>query len=81
MTVTLELTAEEEAKLQAKAARAGVAPAEYLRMLIDTEPSETPSFPDMASYLRDAGVLGAVTGTPRSDGRAWSEIEAACDAD
>jgi outer membrane biosynthesis protein TonB len=55
MTVTLELTEEEDAKLQAKAARAGLSPSEYLRRLI-ADPSDAPPYPDMAAYLRDAGV-------------------------
>jgi hypothetical protein len=34
MTVTIELTADEEAQLQSKAARAGLAPTDYVKNLI-----------------------------------------------
>jgi hypothetical protein len=34
---------------------------------------------DVINHLREIGVVGAVRGKPRADGRSWSEIEAACD--
>jgi hypothetical protein len=84
MTITLNLTPEQEARLAARAQAAGVSdPTEYLLKLIDTPEANGAngfSSTDMADHLRSIGVLGAVEGTPRSDGRPWSEIEAACDS-
>jgi hypothetical protein len=40
MTLTLELTEEEEARLRKKADRAGLAPAAFLLSLIDLAPSD-----------------------------------------
>lgn len=80
MTLTLELTPEQEAKLKELAQAAGEDPSRYALRLIDS--SLTPGSPhaDMAAHLRKIGVLGAVKGEPRADGRPWSEIEAACDS-
>ena len=82
MTITIDLTEEQETRLKARTKAAGMNdPAEYLRRVIDGEPTDAPPYSDMAAYLRKAGVLGAVKGTPRVDGRPWSEIEAAYDVD
>lgn len=73
MTLTLELTAEEEAQLRAKAASAGLDEASYVRRLIEDAdlPQQT-----LADTLKD--LVGIVEGTPGpGDGRAWSEVEAA----
>ena len=80
MTLTIELTSEQEARIQAQAQAVGVDPAAFVLRLID-EVSSLPPTRDMAAHLRAIGVIGAVKGAPRADGRAWSEIEAACDAD
>jgi hypothetical protein len=52
MTITIELTAEEEARLKAKAERAGLNPAELLRQFISaddkaqTDPRTDPNYRD-----------------------------------
>jgi hypothetical protein len=74
MTLTLKLT-KEEAQLREKAKRAGLDPEGYLKSLISAPDSNTPT---LADTLKD--YIGVVNGTPGpGDGRAWSEIEAACD--
>ena len=82
MTLTLDLTPEQEAKIRNVAQSIGVELAEYLIRVIDNGVGDTKSKgEDMVAHLRTIGVIGAVKGTPRADGRPWSEIEAACDAD
>lgn len=76
MTITLELTPDEEARLRKKSRRAGLTPEEYIRRsLIPKGRQERPR--SLADRMAD--VLG-----PPELGRAgtsnWSEIEAACDA-
>lgn len=71
MILTLELTAEQEARLRQKANAIGVEPADYLIRTIDeARPEES-----LADRLARKGILGGVTGTPREDGRPWSQIE------
>ena len=71
MTITLELTPEQEADIQARAVAACVDPAEFvLRLIDDTRRPES-----ITDRLARIGVLGGVAGKPRPDGRAWSEIE------
>jgi len=75
MTLTLELTPEEEAQLRSQAAKLGLDEATYVRRLIGSAilPQLT-----LADTLKE--FVGAVDGTPGpGDGRAWSEIEAPCD--
>jgi len=78
MTLTLELSPEQEARLQKKANANGVAPAEYLMRLLDKE-QEFDEGPRPGESLLDGlmriGVVGAFKSSPRADGRAWSEIE------
>lgn len=55
-TLILELTPEEEARLRAKAARAGVDAAEYLRALIaDEPPAPKLSQPEWKRLLDEVG--------------------------
>ena len=51
MTVTIELSEEEGTKLQAKAARAGLTPADYLRSVIDDDAAVTAAFPKTGTDL------------------------------
>jgi hypothetical protein len=54
MTITLDLTAEEEARLRADAAVAGISdPAQYVRRLINTAPRRT-GRPQTGAELADA---------------------------
>ena len=47
MTITLELTSEEEAQLQAKANQAGLGPVDYLRRIIGSyDPKLDPNYSD-----------------------------------
>ena len=71
MTRTLELSPEQEAKLLEKAKAAGKKPADYVLDII--EQIEKPE--RFSDHLRRIGVLGSVKGTPRSDGKPWSEVE------
>ena len=82
MTLILDLTPDQEERLAAAAALSGVDAQTYaLQRLFDGEEEIPSSGKSLADRLRELGVLGAVSGTTRADGRAWSEIEAACDAD
>ena len=75
MTLILELTTEQESRLREKAQHAGLDPEGYLRRLIDMPEAPTTT---LAESLKD--FVGVIDGTPGpGDGRAWSEIEAACD--
>jgi hypothetical protein len=78
MTLTLELTVEQEALLWEKARAIGVDPAEYLIRTIDGLPAE-PKGLLPGETLLDAfsrlGAVGAVEGKARPGGRAWSEGE------
>lgn len=75
MTLTLKLTPQEEAALTEKAAKSGLDPISYIKQLI-TEPDDDDI--SLAESLK--GYIGVIDGTPGpGDGRAWSEIDAACD--
>ena len=86
MTITLELTPEQEATLKAKARESGVEPAEVLLRLLDetrtagldafsTEKGSQLRRETTGERLRRLGVLGGAAGKPRADGRPWSEVE------
>jgi hypothetical protein len=71
MTLTLELSPEQEAKLLEKAKAAGKEPADYVLDIIEqANDSER-----LSDRLRRLGVLGSVTSTPRPDSKPWSEVE------
>ncbi|HEY3330231.1 MAG TPA: hypothetical protein VGK19_09445 [Capsulimonadaceae bacterium] len=71
MTLTLELTSEQETKLRDKAAKIGLDPEGYILQIID----DVPTVESSAKRLQRLGILGGVAGNPRQDGRPWSEIE------
>jgi hypothetical protein len=74
MTLRLELTPEQEQQLAADAARMGIDTETYaLNKLFPETPSTTRE--SIGERLRRHGILGAVEGKPRKDGRSWSEIE------
>ena len=82
MTLTLELTPEQEATLKRKASQAGLdVPTYAVHLLVDTVPTGADEdSKSLFDRLNELGVIGAVKGTSGpGDGRAWSEIEAACD--
>ena len=67
MTITLELTPEQEAKLLDCARARGVEPAEYLVGLIDQiQPAQQALLPgeSLLDGLKRIGVIGAVAGGP-----------------
>ena len=78
MTLTLDLTPEQEARIQTMSHAMGIEPTEFLRRMIDDLPHH-PDGPRPGESVFDAlnriGVYGAVEGRPRKDGKAWSEIE------
>jgi hypothetical protein len=79
MTISLELTSEREAILNEKARTVGIEPAEYILRLIDEAPVPDRGLlpgESLLDAIHRAGAGGVVDGTPRTDGRAWSEIEA-----
>jgi hypothetical protein len=79
MTLTLELTPDQEERLSREAARLGVDARTYaIRRLFSEEDADL-SRPSLAERLSALGVVGSVEGAPRPDGRNRSEIEAACD--
>lgn len=78
MALTLELTKEQAAKLERQARVVGIKPAEYVLRLIDDLPEPPKGLLPGESVLDAAkrlGAAGVVQGTPRADGRAWSEVE------
>jgi len=82
MTLTLELTPEQEATLKRRASLAGLDVSTYaVQILADTAPTESDEdSKSLFDRLNELGVIGAVKGTSGpGDGRSWSEIEAACD--
>jgi len=93
MTITLEISSEAEVQLRRQASDAGVPFSEYLSDIVEgaarsstkasrqlpQEAIEHPEEFDNLAFLSEIGVLGSVAGKPRSDGKSWSEIEAACD--
>lgn len=78
MPLTIELTAEQSAKLERLAQANGVKPAEYVARLVDDFP-EAPQGLLPGETLLDAckrlGFAGAFDFEPRADGREWSEVE------
>jgi len=72
MTITLELTADQELRLQERARALGLAPQEYLIRSID---GPSPAYESLGDRLRRLGALGAFESMPRPDGRPWSEVE------
>jgi len=77
MTLTIELTTEQEARLLEKARAIGLEPAAYLIRTIEASEPKPGLLPGetLLDAARRAGAVGAVIGTPRADGRQWSEIE------
>jgi hypothetical protein len=77
MTLTLELTPEQEKRLETGAATHGFDTNSYVLYLLFRESPPPNEGVSLAKRLAQHGVLGAIEGTPRADGRSWSEIEAA----
>jgi hypothetical protein len=82
MTLTLDLSPEEEKRLRAGARNAGLDINAYLRRLTEhIGVAGAPASMDkltLAESLKE--FVGVIDGTPGpGDGRAWSEIEAASD--
>lgn len=84
MTITLSISSEAEAALHESASLSGRPVTEIASQLLEEavlHPAESNAqHVNMIEHLRAIGVIGAVRSAPRADGRAWSEIEAACDA-
>ena len=78
MTLTLKLSKEAESRLTMRADQEGIPVDDLIvEILEDAARSDNPSLLDEMMAL---GVVGAVAGTSGpGDGRAWSEVEAACD--
>jgi hypothetical protein len=80
MTLSLNLSPEAEEQLRDRAAHVGVSIQDLVADMVESVISHDGPPKNMADHLREIGVLGAIDGTPGpGDGRAWSEIEAACD--
>ena len=78
MTITLELTHEQEARVEAEARATGIEPAAVVLKLIDNmQPASTGLLPgeSLLDAAKRAGFAGAFEFEPRADGRQWSEIE------
>ena len=76
MTITLELTSEQEERLSRHAATLGYDAKEYLVCVINELPADRHSKGEtLGDRLERLGVLGAFESKPRPDGRPWSEIE------
>lgn len=78
MTLTIELTPEQEAKLRGNARATGMEPTEYIVRLIDGAPIAKQGLlpgKSLLDGLRRIGVVGAFRSEPRPDGRAWSDVE------
>ena len=78
MTLTLDLTPEQEAKLKARAEAAGLPPEQFMTQLLEAAPATGPGLLPGETVLdaaRRAGFADAFEFPPRSDGRAWSEVE------
>ena len=78
MTLILELTPEQEAKVQERARATGATPAECVARMIDEAPA-APKGPlpgeTVLDAARRAGLADAFDFPPRADGRPWSEVE------
>ena len=68
-----------KSKLGSALTRNGVPLAEYVTRIVEEAANSYVPEPDIIDHLRAIGVIGAVDGKKRADGRSWSEIEAACD--
>ena len=78
MTITLELTPDQEARVEAKARAFGIQPSAVVLRLIDDMPSESHGLlpgESLLDGLKRIGVVAAYKSKPRADGRPWSEIE------
>jgi len=78
MTITLELTPDQEARIEARARALGIDPAEYLLRMVDDLPSPHKGLlpgETLLDGMKRIGVVAAYTSKPRADGRAWSECE------
>ena len=77
MTLTLNLTPEQEARLNAQALAAGLDPAAYVLHMIEQGPEPKGLLP--GETLLDAferlGAVGVIDAPPRPDGKAWSQCE------
>ena len=84
MTLTIDLTPEQEKALRQRAEQVGLDISTYASRLLTEMPLATGGDAEKAPFLLDRlkqlGVLGAIKGrSGPGDGRAWSEIEAASD--
>ena len=78
MTLTVNLSPEAETLLADRAHLAGMPMTELITDIL--EEAARSSKPNLFDEMQALGVIGAVAGTSGpADGRAWSEIEAACD--
>ena len=78
MTLTVELTPEQEDKLQDLARAAGTTPAAQVVRMIDEAPAPAKGLlpgETLLDALKRLGVWGAFEFPPRADGREWSEVE------
>ena len=76
MTLNIQLTPEQEARLEANVARSGFDLETYaVRRLLGDEDDVIPAGESMYDRLMALGVIGAVEGKPRKDGRNRSELE------
>ena len=77
MTLTIELTSEEETRLQRRAARMGLTPAEYVRRTLAVRPvvkrapraavAEAKTGSEIMAELKRKGIFGAGYGDPSID--------------
>ena len=84
MTLNIDLPPEQEETLRHSAEQAGVDISTYASRLLTEMPLATGGDAEKGPFLLDrlkqVGILGAIKGTAGpGNGRAWSEIEAACD--
>ena len=79
MTLTVNVSPEAELRLLERAALSGVPLAEFVSQIVEEAAHNDEPRPNMIDHLRAIGVVGAVRGKQRPDGRSWSEVEAACD--
>lgn len=78
MAIVLDLTPEQEERLQERARAHGEEPAQYVLRLLAEDPGASEGSREGESVLdglKRIGVVDAFKSKPRSDGRPWSEIE------
>ena len=75
MTLILQLTPEQEERLAANAARMGLDTETYALNTLFPDSSPPAVRESFGDRLRRHGLLGAVEGKSRADGRNWSEVE------